>query len=156
VCSVCPFSRRIGSRAVGRGGRSVEKLRKLRLIRTPSHPKCYNTSLLPHTIQLTTTIVGKIENENRRLIAESRELQDSQICRLLKESDEDRCNEARTFVGDLAEDLLAQQRRLFERGFKDTEQLARTLVLALDESMEAQQHRVLGMKQFIQQHKEGN
>jgi hypothetical protein len=38
----------------------------------------------------TTTIVGKIEIENRRLIAESREFQDSQICRLLKESFEDR------------------------------------------------------------------
>lgn len=67
-----------------------------------------------------TTIVGKIEIENRRLTAESREFQDSQVCRLLKESYEDRGNEARTLVGDLAEDLLAQQRRLFERGYKDT------------------------------------
>ena len=110
-------------------------------------------------IQLTTTIVGTIEKENRRLITESLEFQDSQICRLLEESDEDRCNQTRTLVADVVKDLLAQQRRLFERGFKDTEQLARTLVLALDESMEAQQHRVLGMKQFIQQHragKEGN
>lgn len=57
------------------------------------------------------------------------------------------------------EDLLRQQRRLFEKGFKDTEQLARTLVLALDKGMQAQQLRVIGMKQFIQQHrvgKEGN
>ena len=85
----------------------------------------------------TTTIVGTIEKENRRLITESLEFQDSQICRLLEESDEDRCNQTRTLVADAVEDLLAQQRRLFERGLKDTEQLARTLVLALDESMEA-------------------
>jgi hypothetical protein len=32
-------------------------------------------------------------------------------------------NQARTLVGDLAEDLQAQQRRLLEKGFKCTEQL---------------------------------
>ena len=55
----------------------------------------------------TTTIVGKIEIENRRLLAESREFQDSQIYRLLKESFKDRGNEAHTLVTDLVEDLLA-------------------------------------------------
>ena len=93
----------------------------------------------------TTTIVGIIEKENRRVITESLEFQDSEMYRLLEESDEDRCNQTRTLVADMVEDLLAQQRRLFEKGFKYTEQLVRTLVLALDESMEAQQHRVLGI-----------
>ena len=78
-------------------------------------------------------IVGIIEKENRRLIAESLEFQDSQICGLVEKSDKDRCNQTRTLVADMAEDLLAQQRRLFERGFKDTEQLACILVLALDD-----------------------
>jgi hypothetical protein len=69
----------------------------------------------------TTTIVGKIEIKSLRLIADSRELQGSQICRLLKEGCEHTRDQARTFVADLVEDLLAQQRRLFERGFKDIE-----------------------------------
>ena len=121
-----------------------------------NHTGVANTELTPSSAA---SIVGKIVVENRRLIAESREFQDSQICRLLKESFEDKGNEARTLVTDLVEDLLAQQRRLLERGFKDTEQLAPALVLHLVEGIEAQQLRVLGMKQFIQQHgvgKEGN
>jgi hypothetical protein len=101
----------------------------------------------------TTTIVGKIENENRRLIAESRELQDSQMCRLLKESDKDRRNQPRTLVANLIKDLLVQQRRLFEGGFKATEQMARIVVADLEEGMWTQQRRVLGMKRFIQQHR---
>ena len=58
-------------------------------------------------------------------------------------------------MGDLAEDLLAQQRRLFENGLKDTEQMARTLVADLEKRMWAQQCRVLGMKRYIQQHGAG-
>ena len=107
----------------------------------------------------TTTIVGKIEIESLRLIADSRELQDSQIFRLLKEGSEHTGNQARTVVADLVEELLAQQRRLFERGFKDIEQLARTLVADLVEGMSVQQRCVISMKRFIQQHragKEGN
>jgi hypothetical protein len=96
-----------------------------------------------------TTIVATIENENRRLLAESREFQDSQIYRLLKKTHEDQGNQTRKFIADLVEDMLAQQRRLFEKGFVETEQLARTLVAHLEESMWAQQCRVLGMKQFI-------
>jgi hypothetical protein len=55
----------------------------------------------------TTTTVGKIEIENRRLIAQSREFQDSQMCRQLKEGFKDQGNHARTLVTDLVEDLLS-------------------------------------------------
>lgn len=71
-----------------------------------------------HHQRTTTTIVGKIEKENRRLRMESLEFQDSQIRRLLKESNKNRYNQTRLLVTDVVEDLLAQQRRLFERGFK--------------------------------------
>lgn len=64
-------------------------------------------------------------------------------------------NHARTLVADLVEDLLGHPRRLFEKGFKDTEQLARTLVADVEEGICAQQRHVLGMKQFIQQHRAG-
>jgi hypothetical protein len=57
--------------------------------------------------RITTTIVGTIEKENRWLITESLEFQDSQVCRLLEESDEDRCNQTRTLVADVVKDLLA-------------------------------------------------
>jgi hypothetical protein len=111
-----------------------------------------------HHRRIITTIVGKIETENRKLISKSRKLLDSQIYRPCKEQLEGfGGSQGRTL--DLAENLLGQQRCLFENGFKCTEQLARTVVAHLDEGMWAQQCRVLGMKQFIQQHgqrKEGN
>jgi len=83
-----------------------------------------------------------------------RKLLDSPICKLFKEGldgFEDGGNQARTFVADPTEDLLAQQRRLFENGFKDSKKLVRTLVADLDEGMWAQKRRVHGMKRFIQQ-----
>jgi hypothetical protein len=104
--------------------------------------------------RITTTIVGKIETENCRLISDSRNLLDSQKYRLLEDTLKDGDNRARALVADLAEDLQAQQRRLFE-GFKDTEQIVRTLVVDLVEGMSAQQRRVIGMKRFIQQHGAG-
>jgi len=77
--------------------------------------------------RITTTIVGKIETKNHRLISESRELLDPQECRLL-EGFKDADSQARTLVADLVEDLQAQ-RYLFEKGFKDTEQVVPKLVL---------------------------
>jgi hypothetical protein len=103
--------------------------------------------------RITTTIVGKIETENRRLISDSRELLDSQKCRLLEDGFEDWDNQARTLVADLVQDLQVQQRRLFEERLKHTEQLVRILVVDLVEGMSAQQRRVTGMKRCI--HKYG-
>jgi hypothetical protein len=89
----------------------------------------------------TTTIVGTIENGNCGLVAESRKLLKSQMCRLYKgelKGFEDWDNQARTLVGDLVEDLLGQQRCLFENGLKDVEQSARIVVVDLGEGMWAQ------------------
>ena len=76
---------------------------------------------------ITTIIVGKIEAQNSKLIAESSELLDFQTRRLLEES------------------------------FTNTEKQVRTLVADLVEGMWAQQRRVIGIKQRIQQYgqKEG-
>ncbi len=109
--------------------------------------------------RITTTIVCTIENGNCGLVAESRKLLKSQMCRLYKgelKGFEVWDNQARTLVGDLAEDLLGQQRCLFENGLKDVEQSARIVVADLGESMWAQQCRVLGMKRYIQLHGAGN
>ena len=54
---------------------------------------------------------------------------------------------------------VAQTRRLSEEGFRNIENQVRTLVADLEEGIGAEQLRVLGMKQFIQQHgarKKGN
>lgn len=104
--------------------------------------------------RITTTIVDKMEIENRRLMSESRELLDSQKCRLL-EGFKDTDNQARTLVANLVEDLQAQQRRLFEKGFKDTEQLVRTLVADLVDGMWAQQRRVIVVKRSIERYGAG-
>jgi hypothetical protein len=48
-----------------------------------------------------------------------------------------------------------QTRRLLEESFKDTENQVRTLVADLVEGMWAQQRRVIGIKQRIQQYREG-
>jgi hypothetical protein len=71
---------------------------------------------------ITTTIVGKIDAQNRKLIAEVSELLDFQT------------------------------RRLLEETFKDTENQVRTLVADLVEGMWAQQRHVIGIKQCIQQY----
>lgn len=71
-----------------------------------------------------TTIVGKIEAQNRKLIAELLELLDFQT------------------------------RRLLEGTFKDTENQVRTLVVEMVEGMWAQRHRVIEMKQRIQQNRD--
>jgi len=71
---------------------------------------------------ITTTIIGKIEAQNRKLIAEVSELLDFQT------------------------------RRLLEETFKDTENQVRTLVADMVDGMWAQRRRVIGMKQCIQQY----
>jgi hypothetical protein len=61
----------------------------------------------------TMTTLGKIENENRRLVVDSQDLLDSQIYRNFKEElggFENWDSHARTLVSGLAEDLLVQQR----------------------------------------------
>ncbi|CZR64874.1 uncharacterized protein PAC_14774 [Phialocephala subalpina] len=80
--------------------------------------------------RITTTIIDKIGTQNDKLISALRELLDSQKCRLF-EGFKDTDNRTHTLVGDLVEDLQAQQRYLFEKGIKDTEQLIRTLVADL-------------------------
>jgi hypothetical protein len=64
-------------------------------------------------------------------------------------------SQARTLVGDLAKNLLGQQRCLFENGLKEVEKLARVVVADLGEGMWAQQCRVLGMKRYAQLHGAG-
>jgi hypothetical protein len=54
---------------------------------------------------ITTTIVGKIEAQNSKLIAESSELLDFQTRRLLEESCKDTENQVRTLVADLVEGI---------------------------------------------------
>jgi hypothetical protein len=61
---------------------------------------------------ITTTIVGKMEAQNRKLIAESLELLDFQTRRLLEETFKDTENQVRTLVADLVEGMWAQQRRV--------------------------------------------
>jgi hypothetical protein len=62
--------------------------------------------------RITTTIVGKIEAQNRKLIAESSELLDFQTRLLLEKSFKDTENQVRTLVADLVEGMWAQQRRV--------------------------------------------
>jgi hypothetical protein len=71
---------------------------------------------------ITTTIVGKIDAQNRKLITKVSELLDFQTRRLLKET------------------------------FKDTENQVRTLVANLVEGIWAQQRHMIGIKQYIQQY----
>jgi hypothetical protein len=59
-----------------------------------------------------TTIVGKIEARNSKIITESLELLDFQIRRLLEESFKETENQVRILVADLAEGMWAQQRRV--------------------------------------------
>jgi hypothetical protein len=73
---------------------------------------------------LMTTIVGKIEARNSKIITESLKLLNSQI------------------------------RRLLEEGFKETEDQVRILVADLAEGMWAQQRGVIGMQQRIQQYRD--
>jgi len=61
---------------------------------------------------ITTTIVGKIEAQNSRLIAESSELLDFKTRRLLEESFKDMENQVRTLVADLVEGMWTQQRHV--------------------------------------------
>jgi hypothetical protein len=62
--------------------------------------------------RITTTIVGKIEAQNSKLITESLELLDFQTRRLLGESFEETENQVRTLVAELVDGMWAQQRRV--------------------------------------------
>ncbi|CZR69934.1 uncharacterized protein PAC_19835 [Phialocephala subalpina] len=104
--------------------------------------------------RITTTITEQVETQNRRLLFELRELQESHQNSLL-EGFKDWDNQERTLFSDLIEDLQAEQRRQLEESFKDTEQLVRTLVVNLVEGMSTQQRGVIGMKRFIQQYGAG-
>jgi len=105
--------------------------------------------------RITTTIIDKIETQNRKLISALRELLDSQKCRVL-EGFKDMDNRTHALVGDLVEDLQAQQCRLVEEGLKGTEQRIRTLVVDLVKGTLAQQCRVIVMKRSIEQYGAGN
>jgi hypothetical protein len=61
---------------------------------------------------ITTTIIGKIEAQNRKLVAKVSELLDFQTRRLLEETFKDTENQVRTLVADLVEGMWAQQRRV--------------------------------------------
>jgi hypothetical protein len=62
--------------------------------------------------RITTTIVGKVEAQNSKLITESLELLDFQTRRLLEESFKDTENQVRTLVAELVDGMWAQQRRV--------------------------------------------
>jgi hypothetical protein len=97
----------------------------------------------------------QIETQNRKLISALRELLDSQKCKVL-EGFKDTDNRTHALVGDLVEDLQAQQCRLVEEGLKGTEQRIRTLVVDLVEGTLAQQCRAIVMKRSIEQYGAGN
>jgi hypothetical protein len=61
---------------------------------------------------ITTTVVGKIEAQNSKLVAELSELLDFQTRRLLEETFKDTENQVRTLVADLVEGMWAQRRRV--------------------------------------------
>jgi hypothetical protein len=100
--------------------------------------------------RITTTIVDKIETQNRELISALRVLLDSQKCRVL-EGFKDTDNQIHALV----EDLQAQQCCLVEEGVKGTEQRIRPLVVDLVEDMLAQQCRVIAVKRSIEQYRVG-
>ena len=61
---------------------------------------------------ITTTIIGKIEAQNRTLITEVSELLDFQTRQLLEETFKDTENQVHTLVADLVKGIWAQQRRV--------------------------------------------
>jgi hypothetical protein len=104
--------------------------------------------------RITTTIVNKIETQNRQLISALRELQDSQKYRVL-ERFKDTNNQTYALVGDVLDNLQAQQCRLVEEGVKATEQRMRPLVVDLVEDMLAQKCRVVAVRRSIEQYRAG-
>jgi hypothetical protein len=61
---------------------------------------------------ITTTIIGKIEAQNRKLIMELSELLDFQTRRLLEETLKDTENQVRTLVANIVNGVWAQRCRV--------------------------------------------